>query len=177
MTSDVTSFSRGSKFGAGSKDAPSHRGPSYQVSRSGVFKNLRNYDFIKITWPVMSHLSVMGLIWRCGQKTPQVIEVLATKFQDLGCFRTWEITILVKSRDHWRHASQQGVQRVGAGSKVSSCPSSPTYQVWWRMDFYMLRYLHFLAKIAHFPFVLAPLNVMAGIAPKSSIIYVCMYLL
>ena len=97
-----------------------------------------------------SRFSAGGLNSDWGQKMPQVMEVLATKFQGLGCFRTWEITILVKSRDQWRHTFQRGVQGVGAGSKNFSCPSSPTYQVWWRMDFYMLRYLHFLAKIGYF---------------------------
>ena len=47
----------GSKLGVGPKDASSHGGPSYQVSRSGVLYNLRNYDFSKIMRPVMSHLS------------------------------------------------------------------------------------------------------------------------
>ena len=119
---------------------------------------MRNYDFSKITWPVMSCLSAGDLSLRWGRKMPQIMEVLVTKFQGLGCFRTWEIMVLVKSPDQWRHASQQGVQGVGAGSKDSSCPSGPAYQVWWRMDFYILRYLHFLAKIAYFAICICTLQ-------------------
>ena len=116
-----------------------------------------------------SRFSTGGLNLDWSQKMPQVMEVLATKFQGLGCFRTWEITILVKSRDQWRHTFHWGVQGVGAGSKKFSCPSSPTYQVWWRMYFYMLRYLHFLAKIGYFAICICTSERNGGITPKSSI--------
>ena len=50
-----------------------------------------------------------------------------------------------------RHASQQGVQGVGVGSKVShALVVLPTKfgEKW--ISISMLRYLHFLAKIAYF---------------------------
>ena len=97
------------------------------------------------------------------------MEVLATKFQGLGCFRTWEIMILVKSCDQWCHATQQGVQGWVQGQKfLHALVVLPTkfgeeqISICW--DIYI-----FLLKLHTLPFVFAPGSLMAAITPKSSI--------
>ena len=78
--------------------------------KSSTFKQLFSIknDILHNQWRQALGVSVEGLSLGWNEKMPQVIEALAAKFQGLGCLRTWEITILVKSRDQWCYAFQWG---------------------------------------------------------------------